>query len=491
MRRRLVVGAGLVAVGVVGLWLSGVPARFGLGQTPSALLSKRRGARLPQAVSIDPYGLSARVPAEWTCRHRFETACSAKDYSIEWKIERDGRVGSARDHARFQHDQGVSELHDYMLALEVAGFRGYVSSWEALRGGARGCTFHGWRTDDTRGILRLQIEGSVVCTSELIDVIASTTGPEHLPVWADAATRERQAPLVEAMEDLANDDKPPHVWASALWKLTAKESADLVGPMRERKNPSVTELVQRRIQTASQGKNAEVFGYAVSLSGGLEAWEPKASPSVLEALAKRATERALAVRSESTREANRARDFDCRLADDLSQRRSDPATLRALVERLSSLDIHGLTASLDCPSVLFRHRQLAEARALLEKRYAPETIPADVDWLELASFTTSRAKDSSLMKRHVLSMLANERPAAAELVVKGRGFELHSKRSSGGGSEWVGKGVPSDGTKISLRVCDVYAYKADAVAPYRPEAERDQGIKELVSRLKELPEKSP
>jgi hypothetical protein len=51
--------------------------------------------------------------------------------------------------------------------------------------------------------------------------------------------------------------------------------------------------------------------------------------------------------------------------------------------------------------------------------------------------------------------------------------------------------VPSDGTKISLRVCDVYAFKADAVAPYRPEAERDRGIKQLVLRLKELPDKAP
>jgi hypothetical protein len=490
MRRGLVVAAVLAAFGV-GTWLSGMPARFGLGQTPSALLSKRRGARLPQAVSVEPYGLNARVPAEWTCRHGYETACFGTDYNVEWKVERVERVGHARDFASFQHAEGVTELHEYELSLEVAGFRGYVVSWYAIRGGGKGCTFRGWRTDDARGILRLQIEGSEGCRPELIDVIASTTGPEHLPAWADDTTRKRQAPLVEAMADLADDAKPPHVWASALWKLTAKESADLVGPMRERKNPSVTELVKRRIETASRGKSAEEFGYAVSLSAGLEAWEPKAFPSVLEALAKRATERAVALRSESTREANRARDFDCRLADNVAQRRSDPAIIRALVERLSSLDIDGLTASFDCPSTLFRHRQLAEARALLEKRYAPENVPANVDWLELASFTTSRAKESSLMKRHVLSMLGNERPADAQLVVKGRGFEIHSKRSSGGGSEWVGKGVPSDGTKISLRVCDVYAFKADAVAPYRPEAERDRGIKQLVLRLKELPDKAP
>lgn len=490
MKRRIaLVVTGVVLAGVA-VWASGAPARRGFGASPTAFLAKRRGAELPKSVSVEPYGLTARLPGDWSCQLRADTTCRNRSVSITWKVEGDTRVGSPNDIVDEGFSETVSKDEEFVLSLELAGFVGYLTSWQMARGGEKGCTFVGWRRDDPRGLLKLQIQADLGCSDETTNIIASTTGPKHLPTWPDAAIRERRAPLFEAFDVLANDEKEAYQWQAAFDTLTKKELVDLVEPLRARTNPSVTDLVKRRIVRAIEG-DPDSFTSAIAMAHGFETWEPLAFSPALDDIAKRASERALATKSTVTRDASRFRGIDCGLADGIARRRSDPAPIRALTERLGHLHVTPLTLANDCANVLFRQRQVPESQALLEKRFAPESLPNDVDYTVLAEFTVPRVKESALMKRHVMAMLRNETPGAATLSVRGQGFDMNSVRRGVYYAETVGRALPADGTKISLRTCDVYAHIARAIIPYESEQQRDKGIARLLAELVKLPEKFP
>jgi len=503
-RRALLSALLVVACGALGaLWYLGHLDRFGFGSTPAIRNARARAAGYPNTVPVQPYGLVARVPSSFVCKHRFETSCRAPgelSNSVEWSIKpAQGREDPRKLVGDDDIRENVSISNDLVGRVTLAGFEGFVVSWRLVRGAERGCDFRGWFQDPTRGLLRLDVKADLPCSAhpDVLGVILSTReadpktqGPARS--WPDDAARAVQAKLAEHFDVLSDDQAPAFRWVGALGEIVAQSGANapMAGEaLRARTAPSVSELAKRRIETLTHGGSIEQLETAWTMAGELVRWDPPIAVPMQRPIAERARQLTLDAGTANTRDARRSRGLDCKITDALS--RDQPGSSRAveLSRVLAPAGLLELHASDGCAEVLWRHRKAPEVAKQLDAWHDPKNIPvpADLDYLDLAEFAKTRFEKEPLLRRHVLAMLENE-SAGGRLTVRGKNYSVDSKHRGFGTYEHVGWGLPPDGTTIPLRVCDIYAIRfANGFVPYAPLAKRDEWIRDIIASLRKAP----
>ncbi len=481
---------GALGVAVPGaIWYFGLLARHGFGDVPRVRAARARAATHAQVVSLSPYGLTARVPSGTKCPFSLEPTCLTEHTPVVWKIRTDSERGSLPE---FAGGEAASTRAELVGELRLAGFAGHLFDWSYQRTGGGACTFRGWLDDPLRGLLRLEIEREGSCDDDTIATIVSTApsdatreGPADS--WPDLPTRERQFETEVPFHQLADDSLPAYRWRSALDRIVErpKPREPMRGEaLRRRVDPSVTELVERRVLGLVALGTVDALDQAAVLVSPFDEWDRERARSLQARVVAALRKHWEGPHPGTLQQVRTLRGTDCRLTSRLLEQEPDTDQVLALARSLQRAGLLELHASLPCASVLARHRDVPEVATLLDAWHDPKNIPAgaELDYLELADFAKTHAAGSASMRRHTLAMLAN-RAVGGQLRVEGSRYVLETKHRVIGSQNLPG--LPPDGATLPLRVCDLYALAFDhTFRPYESERERDEHVRRVVAEVR-------
>lgn len=297
---------GVVSIGLLVAVAAGAGCRkhsAGEELAPTTLGEARAAAeKLPQRVAIEPYGLEARVPADWTCARspgNGPTTCSGKSMGAQWSLGpaegEDRREERARDlaaAARREPGAGRGGTSFYGRTT-IAGFDGLLWGNHGSKRPEDWVTFDGRRQVPGHGELTLLVSAGgdaidhalwaaiVVSTREAAAGIArSWPSPGEV---ADRATVER------SLASLSDDRLLQQ--AGGTWRADAetlsKPAEQDGGPARLAElapggEAAVRALVARRAKQLAAHEGAKHAAQAVRIAAVLRGWDDAAMEDALD-----------------------------------------------------------------------------------------------------------------------------------------------------------------------------------------------------------------
>ncbi|MBI2388488.1 MAG: hypothetical protein HYV09_02625 [Deltaproteobacteria bacterium] len=396
-----------VVVGVVGAIAFVAIRRRDSGdgaQVPHDSLAE--GARLAPTLRkearIEPYRLIARVPAGWTCNgpSGWTVECGPGVPHVRWFLADET---SALTNAQLIEE--ASRTQNEARPITLAGFEGVYTYWSSRKAPEYTRKFEGFAQHPKRGRVRLLVEmfaDGVAADVAIAVMLTTTRAPEGLPEWLPSQDELRHAEWMhDAYGRLADEKGTATVWSEALRGLgtsaaavsSTSASAAILGPMYERA-PSVTELVQKRVDYLGSGDNPKDFGDAIGLTRGLRRWDKAGAIALYTKLA----DRAARLRDSHLKDDTLGDwlDHEVTIAHDRAEL-ADKDALPALTKSLRVID----------PSVLFRKNPSALYRLALAKDPSTEALlgsifarplPADADHAKLVQ-ELRYARESAAVRR--------------------------------------------------------------------------------------------
>jgi hypothetical protein len=436
--------------------------------------------------TIDPFGLVARTPDDWTCDRNdgIATTCSGPDWLVSWDVVEERKDPRAppppRVASRVLGDVDLASFHG-RLTTPYGSFRGELVY-----------TFDGRRDDPARGPLRIVVEargsyGKAETRGLAVLLTTDVLSGGLAPAWPTTADRAIDAQAERDYALLASDAARCESWVSAIESLQAPRENDTpTGPrvsdsLRARV-PSVADLVQRRVDACASIGDVPSFRSAIAIAIGLRLIDDAAWDATLRDLAPRL--RAASVAALASPDAGQWLSLEVWLAQERA-RSGDTAPIAEVARWLTMID----------PAIVFRapgpifpklaahvgDRDVADlfARWLDPARVHP---PDDTDFIAMSEFTESFVYKIPVVREHALGMLDDKRPCGSvevkpnQLVVQcGKASRITSTDGWGG--------LPAAGTTIPLRVCDHYAYALRFRSPgftlYADVADRDRALPAL------------
>jgi hypothetical protein len=461
-------------------------------QTPVDVLAlaKVEAAKLTKRVAIEPFGLEASVPPDWTCERSKDdpTSCSKGYVTARWELEplpADVDLAARARELEASSKQGGGE--SFYGRSNVAGFEGYLSGFRATKRPESWIKFDGWK--DVPGHGKLRLIASV--GSEGFDevgwgaiVLSTRVGPSGIAAsWSSRQELADRRNIQKQFEALSKDEGSPGEWIDGAKELAKRwpedggtaRAASLVQGGEE----AIRKLVVRRAVELATREDKKTARSAVILASTLRGWDDTACDAALDAIEKQLRASWKPDAFDHTREVSLAM---IRLAEARTPDAQGAAFTRARTLFASS------------PANVFLSSDLMPVvEAALETAHpvmngwvgacADVATRADlsVDHGRLAKlFTESRALAIPGVRRRVLSLLGEKTPYGS-VTRRDNVIDLTWPHGSRGQSRQDGVG----GTTMAMRVCDHYALGlrwSGAPVPFdalASERERDARIAEL------------
>lgn len=290
----IVVGAALLAGAGYAIFRR---PRTAVEPVPQPLDGARELAKtLKREVWIEPFHLRARIPDGWTCTgpNGWTMECGSVGRRVSWSLDLEPSTESI--------EQLTSErTADTATRTTIAGFDGYYTTWSSRKRPESLYAFVGWAQHPARGRVRLRVDLSGDSNADGLGVaeavmLTTERAPEGLPAWwPNSDEIDAALGLTRWYAALADDQKSASEWTAALNSLqksasavaSTSASAVVIAPTLARK-PSVTELVQRRVEALSSSGDATKLGSALDLTRALRRWDAAAALPLYATLAERA-----------------------------------------------------------------------------------------------------------------------------------------------------------------------------------------------------------